>query len=67
MCYNIEYDFGEMVFLVTDCDQEERMVTAINLRPSNTVTYGLSFSTTESFHYAIEISRDRNILKTTTN
>ena len=66
MRYNIEYNFGDIVYLITDCDQEERMVTGVNLRPGS-VTYGLSFSSGESFHYAIEISKEKNILKTTTN
>jgi len=61
--YNIQFDIGQLVYLKTDNAQHERIVTAINLRPDKIVTYCLSFGTTESWHYEIEISCDRNIIK----
>jgi len=67
MLRNIEYAFGDMVYLITDLDQEQRMVTAIYLRPGGSVSYGLSIGAGESTHYAIEISRERDIIKLTTN
>lgn len=35
-----EYDFGRIVFLKTDCEQEERIVTGVSVRPDNEVRCG---------------------------
>jgi len=61
--YNIQFDIGQLVYLKTDNEQHERIITAISLRQNKSVTYCLSFGTTESWHYEIEISCDRNIIK----
>lgn len=61
--YKIQFDIGQLVYLKTDNDQHERIITAISLRPNKSVTYCLSFGTTESWHYGIEISCERNIVK----
>lgn len=61
-----KYDFGDIVYLKTDPDQVERIVTGITYRPLG-VLYSISYTTTESSHYDFEITRERDILKTTTN
>lgn len=54
-----DFDIGDIVYLVTDIDQHPRMVTGIDIRPG-TILYWLAFGDTESTHYAIEISAERD-------
>jgi hypothetical protein len=63
----IEFNIGQTVYIKTDPDQLPRIITAITLRPTNSVTYCLSFSTNESWHYAMEIDSEKDILQTTNN
>lgn len=57
------FDFGEIVYLKTDADQNGRMVTGYIVRPNNNILYELSIGTTMSTHYDFEISREINVLK----
>jgi hypothetical protein len=50
-----KYNIGDIVYLVTDPDQNERMVIGINIR-QGAILYLLAFGPIESFHYEIEIS-----------
>ncbi len=60
-----KYDHGDLVYLKTDIEQRARMVTQIKLAPTSHV-YELTFGTTVSEHYEIEISdQDDTVLKTT--
>lgn len=61
--YKIKYEIGSIVYLITDEEQEERMVTSISLKPGGCILYGLSLKASETYHYDIEICRDLNILK----
>lgn len=63
--HNVEFDFGQIVYLKTDPDQLERMVTAISLRPNGAVSYNLSQGMNETYHYAMEISTEKDCLKAT--
>jgi len=56
-----KYDFGQTVYLITDTEQEKRLVTSITLNPGN-VVYQLSCGTTASSHYEFEISPEVNML-----
>ena len=58
-----KYDNGQIVFLVTDTEQLERMVTAIQVTESTSVSYQLSCGSTASWHYECEIATDKDILK----
>jgi hypothetical protein len=62
---DIEFKFGEIVYLKTDDDQRARMVTGLSLRPDRAITYGLTLGTNETWHYAIEIDTERDIVKAT--
>ncbi len=62
----LEFEIGQTVFLKTDREQRERLVTAIFLRPFNSVAYGLSFEANETNHYGFEIDSVRDIIKATT-
>ena len=57
MNINNKYNFGDKVFLFTDDEQKERIVTAIKIQPSNLLLYGLSCGIEpESYHFDIEIT-----------
>lgn len=58
----IRFDIGDKVYLVTDSEQCERLVTGINIR-QNGVSYAISHVTNESYHYDFEISKERDIIK----
>ena len=60
--YNLKFDIGQTVYLRTDTNQLERLVTGINIRP-NGITYALTNATDESYHYDFEITLDRDIVK----
>ena len=65
--YQLEFTIQQTVYLKTDMDQKPRLVTGITLRPFNSVTYGLTESATETWHYGFEISDDRDIVMVTSN
>lgn len=54
------YGLGEIVFLITDKEQSERIITQINVRPNNTIMYDLSLAGQSSWHYDFEFSSDKN-------
>ena len=57
-----KYEIGDLVFLRTDVEQKERLVTGIQIR-QKTVLYGLACETEETWHYEFEISRSKDLLK----
>ena len=61
---NIKFKIAQTVYLKTDPDQFERVITGINIRP-NGVHYAVTFGMDESFHYDFEISESRDVIKTT--
>lgn len=62
----IKYNIGDVVFLVTDTEQKERLVTGIIIRPGS-VMYYLACGTNETGHYAEEIADTKDILKAINN
>ena len=54
----ITHQIVDIVFLKTDPEQNERIVTEIRIRPSS-ILYSLSCGTTDSQHYEIEISTSK--------
>jgi hypothetical protein len=56
---NEEYKIGDIVFLLTDPNQFERIITGILIRPDG-IRYYLSHSTEETIHFNIEISKEIN-------
>ena len=60
------YDIGDVVYLKTDDEQKERMITSIKIAPGCHIYY-LSCGDEESTHYDIEITTDKDILKTLNN
>jgi len=53
------FAIGQIVFLITDPEQLERIVTGYIVRPSQIVYY-LSMETHETTHYEIEIASSKN-------
>lgn len=56
--YKFIYKIGDTVFLKTDPDQLERLVTGISIRQSG-ISYAVAKSSNESWHYDFEISKDK--------
>jgi len=56
-----KYQIGDVVFLKTDTDQYHRIVTAICIRVTG-IQYELGFGHSSSWHYDIEITKDKDIL-----
>jgi len=65
--HNIKYKIGDMVYLVTDPDQHQRMVLKITLWPGGSVSYCLSIGAEESWHFDIEFSAKRDVVKAVTS
>lgn len=61
MLIDNKHEIGDKVYLCTDNDQYERIVTRIIVTP-NGLKYQLTVGTYETTHYNIEIATERNIL-----
>jgi len=57
-----KFEIGQIVYLKTDTEQRERLVTAIIIRGYGAL-YSLSYETEESTHYDFEISSEKDITK----
>ena len=55
------YELNDLVYLVTDPDQQVRMVTCIKVMPIG-ITYEVSLGSNASDHYEQEISATKNLL-----
>ena len=66
MKINTRYDIGDIVYLKTDTNQKERMVTAIIITVGSHA-YSLSCGDDSSEHYDIEISDTKDVMKTLTS
>jgi len=62
MVIDNKYELGQIVYLVTDTDQQPRMITMFKIFPGSTsIMYQLSFGREFSDHYDCEISTEENI------
>ena len=64
MVIETSFELGQIVYLVTDCDQRRRVVTQIKITPTG-ILYNLSCGTQNSDHYECEISTEVNVLAKT--
>jgi len=62
MLIDNKFNLGDTVYLKTDDDQKERLITAIQIN-LNGIIYRLVTNTTETWHYALEIITEKNVLK----
>ena len=65
--HKLEFMIQQTVYLKTDKEQKPRLVTGIQLRPFNSITYGITEGTNETWHYGFEISDERDIIMATSN
>tara|TARA_B100001167_G_scaffold191010_1_gene159701 strand:- start:4583 stop:4786 length:204 start_codon:yes stop_codon:yes gene_type:complete len=66
MLIDNKFNISDRVYLETDTEQIERIVTEILIRKSS-IMYALSCETNVSWHYDFEITATKNVLKSTTN
>lgn len=57
------HQIKDIVYLITDVEQLERIVTAIMIRVNHTVLFELSCGNSVSWHYEFEITKTKDIKK----
>lgn len=67
MVVDAKYTFGDVVYLITDREQLPRIVVCILCYKAGEVLYKLNAGTISSDHYDYEISKEINVLLSTTN
>ncbi len=67
MNHKLEFNIGDTVYLKTDIEQKQRIITSISLRPNGCVVYCIACVSTDTWHYGIEISKERDIIMATSN
>lgn len=60
--HKTKYTLGDTIYLITDPDQQTRMITGIMIRPHGAV-YECSLGSVSSDHYEIEISKEIDQVK----
>ena len=58
----LKYNIGQLVFLITDEDQKERIIVEI-LLSNKDAQYKLKCGIEESWHYEIEMINEKNVVK----
>jgi hypothetical protein len=53
-----KYDIQEIVYLITDNEQLERMITGFTVT-STGIIYRLAYATNESWHYDFEFVKEK--------
>ena len=59
---NNTYNIGQTVYLITDSEQEERVVVAITVTQKKVLHYTLVCGTEESTHCDYEISDSKRVI-----
>jgi len=59
-----DFRIGERLYLITDPEQYERMVIKLSFGTEDEIMYGLAIAAEISWHYAIEMSRERAMVTT---
>lgn len=62
MIVKTEYDLGDLVYLKSDNEQNEYIITGITIRDTG-LCYELSLGQYSSWHYRFEISIEKNTVK----
>lgn len=58
-----EFGIGDTVFLVTDPEQDPRMITGLLLKPNDLIMYEVAWCEETSYHYGFELISEQDILK----
>ena len=61
MMIDNEYELGDIVYLKTDEEQSQRIVTCIHITPNN-LQYRLACGSSDSYHYCFEITPEKSYL-----
>lgn len=61
MVIDNKFEIGQTVYLKTDLEQKPRIVTRLEIRPSD-IIYVLNSGLEESYHYDFEINVEKDIL-----
>ena len=61
LIFDNKYSIGDFAFIKTDAEQKQRLVTQISITPGG-LRYCLSFVTNDSWHYEIELSKEKDVL-----
>lgn len=59
------YDIGEFVYLKTDHEQKQGIITQICIKGRSLVAYEITFGQNPSWHYDFEMTKERDIIKAT--
>lgn len=62
MKFESKYGIGDIVYLVTDPTQTERLITAVEFRPGH-VVYKMVVGADCTAHYEMELSDTKDIVK----
>lgn len=60
---SLEYDFGDLVYLITDKEQDARVVTGALVRKGVVLYYISCGAEAETLHYGYEITKEHDPLK----
>lgn len=63
MMLESKFDLGQMVYLKTDHEQRERQITQITWGGNMGIRYCLTCGITETWHYDIEITTEKDQIK----
>jgi hypothetical protein len=63
----VEHEVGDIVYLKTDTDQKPRQVYAYEVYPGREVIYKIISGTYTSPHYDFELTKEKDVLLSTTN
>lgn len=58
-----EFSLGDLVYLKTDTDQKQRMVTKISITPAG-IYYDINCGVEDSSHYSLEMTTEKDWTKT---
>ncbi len=58
-----DHGIGDTVYLITDPDQEPRLVTGLLLKPNDLLMYEVAWVEETSYHYGFELISEQDILK----
>lgn len=63
MKIHTKYNIEDIVYLVTDTEQLERIITSITIYPNNLIMYSLNCGVETSEHYEFEITHEIDNIK----
>ena len=67
MIINNKFNINDIVYLRTDKDQSERIVTSIIIYEGGRMSYRVNAGTVETWHTEGEMTLEKDVLITTTN